>query len=262
MRISCVQLDMKLCENEYNYSRAEELIRRTVQTDSPDVILLPETWTSGYYPRVNLEDYCDRDGETLKNRFSALSRELKVNIVAGSIANIKDGGIYNTSFIFDRGGNCVAEYDKTHLFTPMDEHRYFEFGGRVVSFELDGVECGIIICYDLRFPELIRTLALRGIKVLFMVSQWPDKRVPHLLTLTKARAVENQMFVACCNSCGTAGDTVFGGNSQIIDPWGEVLCRAGSQEEVITADCDLSVINDIRNSINVFNDRKPNLYNI
>ncbi len=262
MKVSCVQLDMKLGEVEENYAEAVRLIKETVAKDNSDTVVLPETWSTGYYPKQELESFCDNNGERVKMTFSALANELNVNIVAGSVANLKNGGIYNTAYVFNRKGELVAEYDKTHLFTPMDEHKYFEFGKRLVTFELDGQKCGIVICYDIRFCELIRSLALKGMDMLFMVSQWPLARTNHIVTLTKARAIENQMFVVCCNSCGKTPDAVFGGHSQIIDPWGEVLAAAGEKQEVITADCDFGIIRDIRNSINVFNDRKPNLYEL
>lgn len=262
LRISCVQLDMEFCNVERNYKKAEELITSTARNENPDLIVLPETWSTGYFPREDLEKYCEDDCSRVKSVFSALARDYGVNIAAGSVANIKNGGIFNTACVFDRDGRLVAEYDKTHLFTPMDEHKYFNFGSNVVTFELDGKKCGIVICYDIRFPELIRTLALEKIELLIMSSQWPDKRVNHLQVLTQARAIENQMFVACCNSCGTADGAVFGGSSQIIDPWGKVLARAGEKEEVITADCDFDIIKEIRNSINVFHDRRTEIYRI
>ena len=130
------------------------------------------------------------------------------------------------------------------------------------TFLLNGVQCGIIICYDVRFPELTRSLAVEGLDMLFVVSQWPKVRTFHLCTLTAARAIENQMFVVCCNSCGTAGETVYGGNSAIIDPWGQAIASAGDKETILAGDCDLSVLTDIRNTIPVFRDRKTNLYNI
>ena len=175
---------------------------------------------------------------------------------------MKNGKVFNTSYIFGRNGEVVGEYDKTHLFTPMDEHKFFEYGNKTVTFELDGHKCGIIICYDIRFPELVRKLALEGVEMLFVVSQWPDKRIEHLKILSSARAVENQMFVTVCNSCGKAENTQFGGNSRIIDPWGDVLASADENEAVITADCDFGMIEEIRNSINVFNDRKTQIYNL
>ena len=87
-------------------------------------------------------------------------------------------------------------------------------------------------------------------------------RTFHLRTLTTARAIENQMFVVCCNSCGTAGKMVYGGNSAIIDPWGTTLALAGEQEELLSAECDFSIVQDIRSSINVFADRRPELYQL
>ncbi len=261
MKITCIQMDMLLGEPEKNFARAEELIRKAA-AESPDVIVLPETWNVGFFPREGLEDTADRDGAGVKSRIGGLARELGVNIVAGSVANRRSGGIYNTCYVFDRDGNTVAEYDKTHLFTPMGEDPYFNKGDHASVFTLDGHRCGVIICYDVRFPEFTRTMTVGGIDFLFVVSQWPKVRVPHLLALTKARAIENQAFVVCCNSCGRAGDTVYGGASSITDPWGETLASAGETEAIVTADCDASVLDGIRGSINVFRDRRPELYDI
>lgn len=262
MRVSSIQLDMKFCDIEYNLEHAESLVRAAKEKENPDVIVLPETWTTGFYPTQSPTAYFDKNGERVKAKFSALAGELDTNIVAGSVATLKNGKAYNTAYVFSRNGECAAEYDKTHLFTPMNEDKFFESGDHTCVFELDGVRCGIIICYDIRFPELARTLALEGAEMLFAVSQWPDKRIYHLETLTKARAIENQMFVVCCNSCGKTPSAVFGGSSMTVDPLGEVLCRAGNKEEIITADCDLSVIKKVRGSINVFNDRKTKLYKL
>lgn len=253
---------MKFCDVRDNYARVQELIYNTVKKENTDVVVLPETWSTGYYPQNDLMSFCEADGAEIKKTFSLVARNLNVNIVAGSIANNKNGRVYNTSYVFNRNGDIVGEYDKTHLFTPMNEHKFFEYGNKVTTFSLDGYKCAVIICYDIRFPELVRSLALEDIEMLFVVSQWPEKRIEHLKTLSRARAIENQMFVAVCNSCGCVEKVQFGGNSMIIDPWGNVLASAGEAEETITADCDFGRIEEIRNSINVFNDRKPELYSI
>jgi len=261
MKISCIQMDMRLGESEWNFARAEELVRKTAKEEQSDVILLPETWNTGFFPQ-DLSKCADEHGSRTKEVFGALAKELNVNIVAGSVANKKDDGYYNTAFVFDRTGACIAEYDKIHAFTPMGEHETFRQGDHISLFELEGRRCGIIICYDIRFPELIRTLTVQGVDILFVVSQWPDKRTMHLQVLSRARAIENQMFLALCNSCGKAGETQYGGHSAIIDPWGETLAQAGAGEEVISAEADFSVIEGIRSSINVFRDRRPELYQI
>lgn len=124
-------------------------------------------------------------------------------------------------------GARLAAYDKTHLFTPMGEHEHYAAGDHLTTFSLDGHKCSLLICYDLRFPELFRTLALQGVELLLLPAQWPAARRYHWETLTAARAIENQLFLAACNSCGTAGETVFGGASRILGPRGELLAAAG-----------------------------------
>ena len=103
-------------------------------------------------------------------------------------------------------------------------------------------------------------MTLEGVDLLFVVAQWPEKRTSHIVTLARARAIENQMFLALCNSVGAAGETRCGGHSAIIDPWGEYLAQAWDGEEIISAEADFSVIDGIRSSINVFRDRRPELY--
>ena len=261
MRISCIQMDMAFARPEENFAKAKQLVRDAM-ANRPDVLVLPETWNTGFFPKEHLAELADRDCARVRRELGALAAELHVNLAAGSVANVRGGKVYNTACVFDREGNCVAEYDKTHLFTPMGEHVYFTPGDHLCRFRLDGQDCALLICYDIRFPELTRTLTVQGVDVLFVVSQWPRARIPHLRALTVARAIENQMFVACCNSCGDTGETRFGGSSAVIAPWGETLALAGEEEQIITADCELEALSGIRSSINVFRDRRPELYRI
>ena len=259
MKIASAQMNVRLGDSAYNFAHAEELVRKAA-ADGADVVMLPETWNLGFFPRENLAELADPNGEKVQSLFGTLAREVRVNIVAGSAVTVRGEKVFNTAYVFDREGACVAAYDKTHLFTPMGEHEYFTPGDHLCSFTLEGVRCGIIICYDLRFPELTRSLVLQGADLLFVPAEWPAVRMLHWKTLNRARAIENQIFLACCNGCGTAGETVYGGHSAIDDPWGSVLAEAGEGEEIITADCDLSIKEQIRNSINVFRDRRPELY--
>ena len=259
MKVTCIQMDMAFGRPEDNFRKAEALIEAAM-AEHPDVLVLPEMWNTGFFPKENLKALCDRDGYRVKTEIGALAKKFSVNIVAGSVADLRDGKVYNTAYVFDRNGQCVASYDKTHLFSPMGEDRYFTPGDRLCRFTLDGINCGLVICYDIRFPELSRSLAVEGIDVLFLVSQWPRQRISHLQTLSAARAIENQIFLVCCNSCGTAENTVFGGNSAIIDPLGNTLAQASEQEILLHAQLDFSILQNIRTSINVFADRRPELY--
>lgn len=259
MRVTCAQMDMAFANPDDSFARAARLIEAAM-AEQPDVIVLPEAWNTGFFPREDLPALCDRDCARVKSELGALAKRYGVNLVAGSVSNLRDGKIYNTACVFDRTGACIAEYDKTHLFTPMGEDEFYTPGDHLCRFTLDGVSCGLLICYDIRFPELTRSLTVDGLDLLFVVSQWPKVRAFHLRTLITARAIENQMFLACCNSCGAAGETKYGGGSVILDPWGATLAEAGETETLITADCDLSVLENIRSTIPVFRDRRPDLY--
>ncbi len=259
MKITCIQMNMAFEQPDENFARAKELIAKAM-LQSPDVIVLPETWNTGFFPKEALFELSDNDCLRVKAEIGALAKKYNVNIIAGSVANVRGEKIFNTATVFNRDGECIASYDKTHLFTPMGEDDYFTAGDHLCRFQLDGKDCGLIICYDIRFPELTRSLALKGLELLFVVSQWPKIRTFHLRTLTTARAIENQMFLACCNSCGKAGETVYGGTSAIIDPWGETLALAGESEELLTAECDFSVLDGIRSSIPVLRDRNDAVY--
>lgn len=259
MKISILQLDVKACDLEQNYINVKNMIQEAVKKNT-DVICLPELWNTGFLPKNSLDDYCDNDGRLIKNMFQILAKESNVNIVAGSIANKRENKTYNTSFIFDRKGNCIEEYDKIHLFSYANEHKYFEKGNKIVTFDLDNVKCGIIICYDLRFLEIIRKQSLDGIKILFVVAQWPSARIEHWEILNRARAIENQIYVVSANGCGVCENVQYGGNSMIINPSGKVLAKGDKKQAIITYDIDLDEINKIRNKINIYADRREELY--
>ena len=132
-----------------------------------------------------------------------------------------------------------------------------------MTFVLDGVDCGIIICYEIRFPEWSRKQALAGTKILFVPAEWPLPRVGHWRVLNQARAIENQIFVVAVNGCGEAmKDQQNAGNSMIIDPLGNLLADAGAmpEEKMIMADVDLAELDKARKNMTVFKDRRTDLY--
>ena len=199
---------------------------------------------------------------TSKQRENAFAKEHGVNIVAGSVSVLENGCVFNRSYIFDRKGEVVASYDKIHGFSPMGETKSYTGGSSTVHFTLDGIACSMAICYDVRFCELIRTEALQGVDLFFLPAAWPLVRREHWITLSKARAIENQMFFCAVNECGRAGSTQYGGNSMLLSPLGEELLHLGEKEQVATAEIDTDVLQGIRESINVFRDRRPELYHL
>lgn len=253
MKVSLIQCELKMGDVKKNFEIIEEKIRNAM-LDNPDVIVLPEMWNTSFFPS-NVIDICDRDGEKSRKLLSKLAEELNVNIIGGSVCNLLNGELYNTAYVYNRDGKEIANYNKAHLFSPSGEDNIFQKGDKLVTFEIDGIKCGIVICYDIRFLEWIRKYALEDIKILFNSAAWPAKRSVHWDVLNRARAIENQMFVVCVNSVGD-----FGGHSAIIDPWGEYIIEPYESNETKTGELDLTIINDIRDSINVFRDRRPELY--
>lgn len=260
-KISLIQMDVVLGRPQENYQKALALMTKAME-QRPDILVLPETLNVGFFPRENLAALADVDGKATKAVFGTFAKENSVNIVAGSVANKKGEHIYNTLYAFDREGHVVGEYDKMHGFTPADEHRYFKGGNKAVIFELDGMRCSCVICYDVRFPELMRTATLQGVELVFIPAQWPAARKLHWTTLATARAIENQVYVCAVNACGYAGETKCAGNSLLVSPWGEEICRLGTEEEIQTGEIDREIIAQIRESINIYRDRKPEYYKI
>lgn len=259
MRLAVIQMNVESGNPESNFARAQQWLKEAARTPKPDVVMLPEMWNTGY-AWEQMGEIADPEGERTKAFFSAFCREHQVNAVAGSVAVKREGGITNTIHVFGRDGAEIAEYSKIHLFRLMDEHKHLLAGEQPGRFDLEGVPAGAMICYDIRFPELFRKLALAGAKIMFVPAEWPHPRLHHWRTLLQARAIENQMYVVSCNTVGLSGGTSFFGHSMVIDPWGEVVAEAGEEETILEAEIDLGLVDEVRGRIPVFADRRPHLY--
>jgi predicted amidohydrolase len=205
--------------------------------------------------------------------FSDKAREKHMWILAGSIRTRNEAGgpAYNTSMLFNRDGNRVAVYRKMHLYdveipgrVSAKESAVFAGGNEIVNAGIDGVNVGLSICYDLRFPELYRLLALRGAKVLLVPAAFTSYTGrDHWELLLRARAVENQCFVVAADQIGSyaPGKSSYG-RSMIIDPWGTVLACAPDCNDVITADLDLAALDRIRQELPALANRRPDVYTL
>jgi omega-amidase len=261
LRLALVQMNIEAGNPEANFAKMEARLEEAAALlPKPDLIVLPEMWNTGY-ALTEIQSLADPDGQRTKEAISAFCRKHSVSVLAGSIAQLRgDTAVTNTVHVFDRTGAVVSEYSKIHLFQLMNEHLHLEAGFEPGHFELNGIPAAVMICYDIRFPELARKLALGGAKILFVPAEWPHPRLHHWRTLLQARAIENQMFVVSCNTVGDSGGTSFFGHSMIIDPWGEVIAEAGEEETILAAEVDLSLADEVRGRIPVFADRRPEIY--
>lgn len=261
MKYAIYQAEIVPANPEVNRRNVRDWVLEQVRQDKPDTIVLPEMWNTGYSLN-ELERAADRDSEPTASFLSDLAKTHQINIIGGSIGNKKAGQFYNTSLVFNHSGELVYQYDKIHLVPMLNEHHYLT-GGREMAqvFELDHIKMGLIICYDLRFPELARQLALDGAQVLHIVAEWPAVRKDHWKYLQIARAIENQLYVVSSNVIGKNEDTVFAGESMIIDPWGTIIATGDSKNAAtITGSINLDTVPKIREDVPVFSSRVPALY--
>jgi predicted amidohydrolase len=260
LNISLLQMDIAIGEPDRNYHNLTVMLENAMKAEHrPDVIVFPELWNTGY-ALEQIQQLADEDGERTKQYISQFCQKYQVNIIAGSIAEKKGDKVKNTVYVFNRQGELTAQYSKIHLFRLMDEEKFLTSGDHIGQIALDDISAGVMICYDIRFPELARTLALDGAKILFIPAEWPHPRLHHWRILLMARAIENQMFVVACNRVGISGKAHFFGHSMIIDPWGEIIAEGGEQEEIISASLQLSDVDSVRSKIPVFEDRRSDIY--
>jgi len=181
-------------------------------------------------------------------------------VIVGSLPVDDDGIVFNTSYIIDSSGEVAGEYRKIHLFSLHGENRHFGRGKSSLVCATSIGRLGIMICYDLRFPELARRLALDGAEVLCVSALWPVTRIEHWSLFLRCRAVENQMFVVGCNGCGIEGKMQYGGASAIVSPTGGLLAQAGNRESRIMSELEPGEMTAFRELIPCFSDRFPKAY--
>jgi omega-amidase len=259
LSLSLGQMNVQLGEPETNFARVSAWTAEAARRGSA-LVLFPELWSTGY-DLENWQRYASAPGEGMFARLAALAREHHIAL-GGSVLEVRDGRAYNAFALFDATGALSATYRKTHLFRLMDEEKWLAPGEKLELVEADWGLTGLGVCYDLRFPEFFRHYALRGARLVLLPAEWPARRAYHWQTLLRARAIENQMFLAGCNRVGESKGEVFGGGSAVIDPWGEAVVEGGSAETLLTAEIDLDQVDAVRSRIPVFKDRRPEIYGL
>lgn len=256
MKLALLQLNVLEKNKAANVLHGLQLVREAAKTH--ELVVLPEVWTTGY-SLGHLQDEAENADSPVLAELAEIARENGCAILAGSVPMRHDGKIYNTSVAIDKKGNFVNFYDKVHLFGLFNEADFFAPGNNFNAFELDGICCGSTICYDLRFPELFRHLALQGAKIIFCPAEWPEARGDIWRLLAQARAAENHIFVIAVNCAGTFKGAPFYGHSMIIAPSGKILAEAGMEEEVLSCEIELSDIDKVRNRLNALADVRKEL---
>lgn len=256
--ISLGQMDIALGQPKANLATVERLAAEAAGRKS-QLLVLPELWSTGY-DLENAGRHATPLDEGIFAATANLARRYQLHILGSCLALLGPGQYGNTAVWFDPAGNNLAAYSKLHLFRLMSEEQYLTAGQQQTMVETPWGAAGLAICYDLRFPELFRAYALGGAKIIFLPAEWPHPRLAHWQTLLRARAIENQIFIAACNRIGTAKNNTFFGHSCLINPWGETVIEGGEGELLLTATIEIDQVDQVRQKIPIFADRRPELY--
>jgi deaminated glutathione amidase len=267
MRAAAVQLN-STDEYDRNLEVAERLVRAAA-ADGAKLVVLPEKWTMLGPPEALRSSAEPLDGPAL-SAAADWARELEVFLVAGSVPEVVPGWekLANTSVLFGPDGKRLALYRKIHMFdVDVGDVSYRESeseqpGDEIVVGEAGGVLVGLTVCYDLRFPELYRILALRGARVITVPSAFTERTGrDHWEVLIRARAIEDQVFMVAAGQIGFAPPHYQSyGRSMIVDPWGVVIAQAADTECFVAADLDFTIQEEMRGSLPSLRNRRPEAY--
>ena len=261
MKVAAAQISCSLGNPDANLLKVRDFSARAKEAGA-DLIIFPEMVDTGYSMPVIRACAASWTGGFVPE-LQKIAEKLSIAIVSG--VSERDGAfIYNSQIFVDQRGKIVEKYRKTHLFavTPIEEDKCFSPGDSFTSFAFARLRFGLGICYDLRFPEMYRKLAVQNNVNAFIISSaWPFPRVEHFRTLATARAIENQSYVIAANRVGTDDGVSFCGSSAIVDPYGVTVAAASQdREQLIEGELSLDLANSVRSRMEVFAHRRQDLY--
>ena len=257
IKISAVQMCAAIGNKKSNFEKIKQL---TSSIQKTDVIVLPEVWTAGW----SCEDFIG-SAEYLENSetiefLTKIAKEKNSNIIGGSfIRKLDEKTYFNTCPVIDRHGNLKALYDKNHLYSyyGCDEGEYITKGKNPVMLTLDGINFGLTICYDIRFPEIYRAYRKSGADIFINCAAWASTKPMQWEMMTRSRAIENQTFMVAVNQFGPMKNNETNlGHSRIIDYNGNVLSEILSGEGVIQSELNLNEMYKFREKCTILKDIK------
>lgn len=250
MKIALVQYS-PVWENKS--ASMEKLKSLLAQTDAIDLLIFPEMTLTGFTMKSN--NFAEElEGESYIF-FSSLAKEKKCSVLFGMIekGNKKN---FNTLVHLNNQGKIISTYRKIHPFSYSTEDVFYGKGKNTVVTKVKGIKIGLSICYDLRFPELYRFYAKDKVHLIVDIANWPDTRVEHWRTLLKARAIENQCYVAGVNRVGNDPKLHYNGFSSVFDPMGKEIVAVENDEKVIIAEMDKTYVNEVRKKLPFLDDMR------
>lgn len=269
MKVAAIQ--MPTVKDKIQNIRTAGTYIEKIKAENPDFVILPEMFCCPYQTE-NFPVYAEKEGGPSWQAMSDYARKYHIYLIAGSMPEADDvGNVYNTSYIFDRDGKQIGKHRKAHLFDiNVKNGQYFKesdtltSGDHATVFDTEFGKMGVMICYDIRFPEFARTMVLDGARMIFVPAAFNMTTGPAHWELTfRARALDNQIYML---GCAPARDTQAGyiswGHSIVTDPWGKVMKQLDEKEGILIEEIDLDREDQIREQLPLLKHRKSEMYHL
>ena len=260
VKISILQMSSVIVDVDTNIDKLEKIINNNLENDT-DVLVLPEVWTCGWSCSKFIESAQKIEESKAINFLKKIAKIFNTNIIGGSLITEKNGKFYNTCPVIDRNGNVLALYNKNHLYSYYGcaEGDYITAGDAPVMVDIEGINYGLTICYDIRFPEIYRAYRKAGADILVNCAAWGSSKPIPWEVMTKSRAVENQCYMVALTQCGQISENEFNlGHSRIIDYKGEELNSIYEKEGIISSVLSMENMYKFRNKCTILNDIHEN----
>lgn len=252
-----------------NLKKAESMIRKSVK-DEARLVVLPEMFNCPYNNKYFPEFAEEYPGQTV-HLLSKLAKELEVIIVGGSIPEKEGDKIYNTSYIFNESGTLIGRHRKVHLFdinikdrVSFKESDTLTAGEEVTVVETSIGKIGVAICYDMRFPEIIRMMALKGAKIIIVPAAFNMTTGPaHWRSTIKVRALDNQVYFIGASPARNLESSYHAyGHSILMNPWGDAISTADETEQILYGEIDFDYLDKVREELPLLRHRRAELYTL
>ncbi len=266
-KLAVCQLRTEL-DQEQTMDKARRMIARAAENGA-DIVVLPEMWNCPY-SREYFKKYAALGHHKAVEAMSQWAAENGVLLVGGSVPETDEGSIYNTCFVFDNCGRQIARHRKVHLFDvdlpgmKFRESATFTPGEKITVFDTPFGKMGCAVCFDLRFPELFRAMAIRGAKIIFLPAQFNTSTGPaHWELSLRMRAVDNELFIVGASAARYEGFSYpCWGHSTVCDPFGQVISTCDETEQILYSDIDLGKVDEVRCSLPTFLHLRRDVYTV
>ncbi len=258
--ILAIQMKSEIGDKRANYAKISSMIDSFYlenEDKTPDIIVLPEVWTTGWYCPI-FGDMAE-DGRETESFLSSIAKKYNVNIIGGSYIRRVGSTCKNTCPVILKDGSLIARYEKIHLYSPDGEAEFVSSGARPVIVNIEGVDIGLSICYDIRFPELFRSYINTDTPPMLLVnmSAWPLTRKEQYSLMAASRAIENQAYFLALSQTGEIKDGVFNsGGSILVEPMGDTVIRLDEKEGYIYSELDFHQVQKTRETYPNLSNRK------